>query len=161
MFTESCYIHIESDEMRGRIVAELEKIGFVHFYSKDCLLKSFPHIIHTVDYGDGKSRYIDIYDDTPYFRTLKESGRHDCENNENLFLALAALRDDSDYMQYFFYPDHDIWFLCRQNKLDHFYTEWDGAEVDIIELIKKASKDELIKHFSNGSKLENTTTYCR
>ena len=36
----------------------------------------------------------------------------DCETNENLFLAIAALRDDTDDSQWFVYPPENIWFIC-------------------------------------------------
>ncbi len=53
----------------------------------------------------------------------------DCSDNEELFLALVALRDDSDYMQYFEVSLHM------------------SSPVDMI-FAHKASVEEIIKHFN-------------
>lgn len=81
----------------------------------------------------------------------------DCGNNDKLFLAIAALRDDTDKYQWFFStgwtdfegnPLPDKWVLCDQDTLEHFAfvnnspnsykTGW-----------KKANIQELINHFNS------------
>ena len=57
----------------------------------------------------------------------------DCGTNEELFLAIAALRDDTDKYQWF--TDGDLWFkygdeVCNEGRKIH-----------------KASVNELIEHF--------------
>lgn len=41
----------------------------------------------------------------------------DCGTNEELFLAIAALRDDNDYMQFF--TNGIIWFLCDAQRVEN------------------------------------------
>lgn len=57
----------------------------------------------------------------------------DCGTNEELFLAIAALRNDTDKCQWF--TDGDLWFKCG----DEVRNE--GRK------IHKATVNELIEHF--------------
>ena len=61
------------------------------------------------------------------------AGRIDCGTNEELFLALAALRNDTDKYQWF--TDGDLWFKCGDEVCN------EGRK------IHKATVDELIEHF--------------
>lgn len=66
-----------------------------------------------------------------------------CGTNESLFLAIAALRDDTDKFQWF--TDGDKWILCPEIK---FSTYWAYNDVDVnIGTIHKATVNELIEHF--------------
>lgn len=74
----------------------------------------------------------------------------DCGTNEDLFLALAALMVDEDYMQFF--TDGKDFILCdRQNWIDMYYTLCSGGKYTMDELDKfhKATVQELIQHFKN------------
>ena len=67
----------------------------------------------------------------------------DCGTNEELFLAIAALRDDTDKNQWF--TDDDKWILCPEIK---FSTYWVYNDVDVnLDVIHKATVNELIEHF--------------
>ena len=75
----------------------------------------------------------------------------DCGTNEDLFLAIAALRDDTDRGQWFVKNDENVWLQCVDNKFV-FYT-WineSGSyeEKDISILYHKATVQELIEHFN-------------
>ena len=61
----------------------------------------------------------------------------DCGTNEELFLALAALRDDSDYMQWF--TDGKLWEKSN-NDLPSHYMQLEGH---------KATVEEIIEHFKD------------
>lgn len=66
----------------------------------------------------------------------------DCGTNEELFLALAALRNDTDKNQWF--TDGDLWFKCGDevcNETIEYYLNKYGRK------IHKATVDELIEHF--------------
>ena len=75
----------------------------------------------------------------------------DCGDNEELFLAVAALRDDSDINQWFIYNSMDCivpelrdfyWFKCEEDKIE------DMMYYDCQYLCcKKATIEELIEHF--------------
>lgn len=81
----------------------------------------------------------------------------DCGTNEDLFLAIAALRDDSNYMQWFIADS--ILSVSYDDSIgnDHYFTEpkgimffwdenWDNATI-ISGRYHKATVDELIEHF--------------
>lgn len=80
-------------------------------------------------------------------------GAYYCGDNEPLFLALAALRDDSDYMQWFVIMRYneavekidDTWFLCERNTFDI-----DSRPNAWVVFHHKATKEELINHFSSN-----------
>lgn len=78
---------------------------------------------------------------------------YDCKNNEDLFFALAALRDDSDINQWFIYDnrhwnDKDpqrFWFICKQNSIE------DDMFIDLMyNDCEKATEAELKEHFNDG-----------
>lgn len=66
----------------------------------------------------------------------------DCRTNEPLFLAIAALRYDTDDSQWF--TDGKDWFLCQYLKVGMHYQ--DKPEI-LFDKWHKASVDELIEHF--------------
>ena len=75
----------------------------------------------------------------------------DCGDNEELFLAVAALKDDTDKEQWFIYDSMDckveqlrdrFWFKCEEDKVeDHMF--YDAMFLNC----KKATIEELIEHF--------------
>ena len=69
-----------------------------------------------------------------------------CGTNEKLFLALAALNDTNDFMQWFISEKGD-WFLCSYKKFDSNFAE------QLIGSKKlewhKATIEELKEHFKN------------
>ncbi len=86
-----------------------------------------------------------IYGDVLFYYDDKHPERHaygngiDCGVNEKLFLAIAALRDDTDYMQWF--TDGAHWYKMADKKL--------GTDEYLIDGYRchKATVDELINHF--------------
>ena len=75
-------------------------------------------------------------------KSLNDCNGIDCGTNEELFLALAALRDDIDKNQWF--TDGDLWFKCGDEMCDetieYYLNEYDRE-------FHKATVDELIEHF--------------
>lgn len=77
----------------------------------------------------------------------------DCGTNEDLFLALAALRDDTDKGQWFVYNSMDCvlesmrmveWFICPEDSIKDFLfydCEYLNAH--------KATVKEIIEHFKD------------
>ena len=92
--------------------------------------------------GNESDRYIiDAFDDghISHFNKIMI----DCGTNEELFFAVAALRDDSDKFQYF--TNGVFWIKCSQlelkHELDNNYEEFCVAD------FHKATVQELIEHF--------------
>lgn len=65
-----------------------------------------------------------------------------CGFNEELFLAIAALRNDTDKYQWF--TDGDLWFKCGDEMcdetIDYYLNEYSRK-------LHKATVNELIEHF--------------
>lgn len=77
----------------------------------------------------------------------------DCGTNEDLFLAIAALREDSDYMQFF--TDGTEFILCdRYDWIDMYSVLCSGLSnakdrVKELDKFQKATTEEIIEHFKN------------
>ena len=142
MFLHSCFIRKNTPEIRKK----LEELGY-----KDYGKLRF--------YGDP----IIIYCDVNHFFTspFVLEGEHyrgkydnfiDCGDNEELFLAVAALRDDTDYMQWFKIPNTKyvpIPGYCGQQGTNGYqqiitsieYHKHDKKDNSITEKIKFAEEE--------------------
>lgn len=129
MFTQKCFIRKNSEDLR-------KKLGLI---GKRSLCTIHDEILTT--YLDCHYSLINL-DGT--IDMLSEDGFINCGTNEELFLAIAALRDDSDRFQWF--TNDVFWIKCSQidlkNDLDNNYEEFCVAD------FHKATVEELIKHFS-------------
>ena len=129
-FTQPCFIRKNTPELRKK----LEELGYTNTPS-------------------GKGEWFIPIEELEYLVTYPISGCYqgcngywyeddfDCGTNEELFLALVALRDDSDYMQWFV-TEKGEWVKCER---EHFYQEhltktwrtWHKATIEeIIEYFK-------------------------
>ena len=133
MFTQRCFIRKNSEWL----MSELEKLGYLYFrdVNYDKYLATF------IDVSDSLEFY-DSFNDEKIIDFLCDS--IDCGTNEELFLAIAALRDDSDKHQFF--TNGSEWIKCEQldlkHELDNNYEELCVAD------FHKATVEELIKHFT-------------
>jgi len=125
-FTTAAFIRRNTLELRKK----LEKFGYKR-YGNPCQITDDSKLITTID-----GEYV------PYNVPLDDSFI-DCGTNENLFLAIAALRDDIDIHQWF--TDGNKWIQCPDIK---FSTYWVYNNIDInLDTIHKATVEELIEHF--------------
>jgi len=113
-FTTQCFIRKNTANIRNR----LKELGYY------CNPYLGWHNLFTCVFGVNSVYSLDDYDTNG----LKEIG-----TNEELFLAIAALRDDTDKYQWF--TDGDLWFKCGDEVCN------EGRK------IHKATVDELIEHF--------------
>lgn len=139
-FTTPCFIRKSTYKLRKK----LEELGYLNDspeWTVDC------SIIWAYQYpmkGFDTPVYV-IADsfDIPFDKHSALCGKFiDCGTNEELFLAIAALRDDTDKYQWF--TDGDLWFKCGDevcNETIEYYLNKYGRK------IHKASVDELIEHF--------------
>ena len=71
-----------------------------------------------------------------------------CGTNEALFLAIAALRDDTDDSQWFVYPPENIWFICDDDDINYARENIkDSVQAAWFHCSHKATVKELIEHF--------------
>ena len=140
-FTTPCFIRKNTQELRKK----LEELGYSKDYPEwtvDCsIIWAYQYPIKGFD----TPNYV-IADsfDLPFNKHSALCGKFiDCGTNEELFLAIAALRDDTDKYQWF--TDGDKWILCPKIK---FSTYWVYYHIDVnTDTIHKATVNELIEHF--------------
>ena len=138
MFTQKCFIRKNTPEIRKR----LDEIGraFIENGHGEWRI----HVDKNEYLFCGDEQFCDgrIY----YYigRVCKPIEGIDCGTNEELFLAIAALRDDSDKHQWF--TNDVFWIKCSQlelkHELDNNYEEFCVAD------FHKATVQELIEHFN-------------
>lgn len=158
-FKQPCFIRKNTPELRKK----LEELGYenrgkVRYYGE-------PIYIYCE---------MDIFYTSPCKLKIPDNYIIDCDDNEELFLSLAALRDDSDYMQWFVSPKTHTKRLSgcfgqvigmdghykeivgyewhRHENKDNALTERLNAtiqmEVEDMEFLPhKATVEELIEHF--------------
>lgn len=99
MFTTHCFIRKNTPELRNK----LQDMGYrQNIYDKN----EYPWL------AVNHNMFISV---SKGFERLPEFNI-DCGENEDLFLALAALRDDNNYMQWF--TDGENWFQNKQNDIE-------------------------------------------
>ena len=127
-FTTPCFIRKNTQELRRG----LEELGYSHgkpkYYADDDNKYDFIMCHNGKFFLLSQKNHV-IRNGHP----LKKRGSVDCGTNEELFLAIAALRDDTDKYQWF--TDGDLWFKCGDEVCN------EGRK------IHKATVDELIEHF--------------
>lgn len=125
MFTQSCFVRKCNKKLRKK----LRDLGYL---DNTCFnwLKSV-----TLTLGDNYYTYKS-YDDfrNSHSTEFVEKECIDCGNNEELFLAIAALRDDTDAGQWFV-DDKDSWEKCNSDLPSH-YMQMNGNKATVEELIK-------------------------
>lgn len=130
-FTTPCFIRKNTPELR-RGLKELGYFNNSPQWTNNCsIIWAYQYPMKGFDTPD----YV-IADsfDLPFNKHSALCGKFiDCGTNEELFLAIAALRNDTDKYQWF--TDGDLWFKCG----DEVRNE--GRK------IHKATVNELIEHF--------------
>ena len=120
-FTTPCFIRKNTEALRKK----LEEVGY--------------KMLSPIEYDNLECSDNWVND----IKSLNDCNGINCGFNEELFLAIAALRDDTDKNQWF--TDGDKWILCPEIK---FSTYWVYNDVDVnIDTVHKATVNELIEHF--------------
>ena len=126
-FTTPCFIRKITPELRKK----LEELGYKNrnLYFYDCI-----GVVY-----DG----FDCISQWMFGSIWDFADCNDCGVNEDLFLAIAALRDDTDKYQWF--TDGNKWILCFEIE---FSTCWVYNDIDVnLDVIHKATVNELVEHF--------------
>jgi hypothetical protein len=137
MFTTPCFIRKNTPELRKKLV----ELGY----------NRYP--LWMADWSDDDSRYVYLVTDVLYYTypqkpTNPKNGEYiDCGTNEDLFLAIAALRDDSDKNQWFV-NDYGYFEMCFNDKVEN-YLSGEGIRKyrQIDETYHKATVEEIIENF--------------
>ena len=139
MFTQSCFIRKNSPKLREK----LKKLGY-YVYDSD-MNKDSPAEWCTVI--ESEAGYAGIWNKEP----KNKEKFLDCGENEQLFLALAALRDDTDYKQWFTDGIHWEFYNFNCKMTNDLKRRWENMYSTLDEKFTphKATPEELIKHFNH------------
>ena len=135
MFTQSCYIEKNTLELRNK----LEELGYKYGGKERT-------------YGEAKALYCHF---DRFYECVQKPSRYEsivnCKDNEELFLAIAALTNTTDRNQWFIYDSTDciveqlrqkFWFQCEEDKVEDMMY-YDSMYLNC----KKATLKEIIEHF--------------
>ena len=136
MFTTPCFIRKNTQELREK----LEELGYGCIYDgsvNDNIISCFEGM-YAVDYKSHPACF-------------------DCSDNEPLFLALAALRDDSDYMQWLLDDANTFNLILHKGQsleetMNADWYEWECFCKGVVGKLRKATPAELLSHFGNDKK---------
>lgn len=147
-FTTPCFIRKNTPELRKK----LEKLGYksrtISNNDKLCLATTANNM-----YAKYTIITNEMFDSVDPHRTWNCAGRIDCGTNEELFLAIAALRDDTDDSQWFVYPPENIWFICDDDDINYARENIkDSVQAAWFHCSHKATVEELIEHFKGKEK---------
>jgi hypothetical protein len=101
-FIQPCFIRKNTPELRKK----LEELGYEPCHRMTIHPDLYKNICVCSFFGSKYYGVTDVEVSRPgnIADAIKNRGMIDCGTNEELFLALAALRNDSDYMQWFIVP---------------------------------------------------------
>ena len=139
-FIQPCFIRKNTLELRKR----LEELGYLPpskmWYDENFAICVF--------WRDNNGEYLIYEIDDDFERIIAPNYPYiDCGTNEDLFLSLAALRDDKPDYQWFLWEDNDGKYHTESDDTWRKYIpnekweEWWWFEV------RKATLEELIEHF--------------
>ena len=141
MFTHSCFIR----KNNKRLKKELENLGY-----DTSKIKTENNCIATSTVTSSAIEITeDLFDSCNPYITWNCVGRIDCKDNEELFLAIASLRNDTDKDQWFImdveaYVDISVGDWFKATDINGKYHV--GIKIDPM-YCHKATIEELINHF--------------
>ena len=147
-FIQPCFIRKNTPEIRKK----LEELGY----------NRYP--LWMADWSDDDSRYIYLVTDVLYYTypqepTNPKNGEYiNCGTNEELFLALAALRDDTDINQIYLWNERHLVkcirdYSCTLNieATPYYMCQLiDNSDIKFeipCKELRKATVKEIIEHF--------------
>lgn len=136
MFTTPCFIRKNTPELRKK----LEEMGYINENCSTCNCIATSHASFT-------SIREELFDNKNPMITWDCAGRVDCGDNEQLFIALAAMRDDTDKDQLF--TNGIDWAINREaaRNLGLPGFEYLSFPRDMDTPLHKATREEIIEQF--------------
>lgn len=148
-FTTPCFIRKNTAELRKK----LEELG----YEPTRIIFDNERLCIATAVNGEYAKYTNItnemFDSTNPHETWNCAGRIDCGTDEDLFLALSALREDNDYMQFFtngtefILCDKESWLGEKVPKLAYKHDL--SRVVELLYNYHKATVEEIIEHFKD------------
>ena len=141
MFTQECFIRKNTKELQQKLKNLGYSICKCYNYDNAVWLKTYisnkegRYEVHGVGYDSDEINlmgYDTIEKRLNFFLDENEKCENkciDCGTNEELFLAIAALRDNNDYMQ---------WFVCNEDYITYAMKDHKKGEFVLFQ-DKKAS----------------------
>lgn len=123
-FIQECFVR--NPENKFRLIVELERLGYQPMYMNWRNNIGGSNLV-----CEGQTWHCTDSDNKPWCI--------DCGTNEEMFLALAALRDDTDKNQWFVDDITGVWERC-ESELPSKYMQMHGH---------KATAEEIVEHFKN------------
>lgn len=140
MFLQSAFIRKNTPELRKALEALGYKASFGNINNDSIATSSITNTYSCIS--------MSIFDnENPHINWKANGKRIDCGDNVNMFLALAALRDDKPDYQWFLWEHNDGEYHPEENESwrqyipGEYWEEWWWFEV------RKATVEELIEHF--------------
>ena len=155
-FTTPCFIRKNSKELQKKLADIGYSICLCANFENPVWLNTLPinGTIHGKGYLDVEMEFPDLTVEKELNRFVSENPKHvDCGTNEELFLAIAALRDDYDCNQYFWYEDELLKCIGGGStvSMSGDYSIKLGSKLGYFDVMKsklrKATVEELINHF--------------
>ena len=153
MFTTPCFIRKNTPELREK----LEKLGYnicpcAVFYDA-CWLSINVDTVHGIGYSDETYPHTQEEQLKRFLakNEISNTPLIDCSDNEAMFLALAALRDDTDKDQWF--TDGTDWAIWREDSsfrgkiIAGFEFHYLPSNTNYNKY-HKATAEEIIEHFT-------------
>lgn len=144
-FTTPCFIRKNTAELRKK----LEELGYKQVENGvdewHIPMSKLPYL--ETGYDDRVGNYF--VGENGYWHTFAI----DCGTNEDLFLALSALREDTDKGQWFIHDTTDCvvesmrsvdWIKCDEDRIEDMMC-YDSAFLNC----RKATVEEIIEHLKN------------
>ena len=145
-FIQPCFIRKNTIELRKKLEELGYKFSGADHIELDCIV-TFPH--HDA-FSVFAAYHFNIYDDS--FKIVWKE-YIDCGTNEKLFLALAALRDDTNENQWFI-AQRTMWDENYNGEITVYYEENEWLMWKYYSLMeempsdfRKATVEEIIEHF--------------
>lgn len=140
-FTTPCFIRKNTPELRDK----LKELGY-HVCSCTTSKTAIYLMVGYEGIHAVSDEVVDVFEDEVKAGILESI---DCEDDENLLMALAALRDDSDYMQWF--TNGTDFIKCEREDWPDMYSvlcSGRGNEyMNELDKYHKATPTEIIAHF--------------
>ncbi len=139
-FTTPCFIRKNTPELRDK----LKELGY-----RVCSCTTSKTAIYLMVGYEGihavSDEVVDVFEDEVKAGILKSI---DCGDDENLFIALAALRDDTNHNQWFTNGKEWIIYMDNTDKGGLSCFQYFAMPRDInLENFHKATSTEIIAHF--------------